>query len=124
MLRIGRFENFKGGNSVLLCGSADDITSLSKRLANVVAASMQPLAVHGFAKKAQNRPQLLIAVRSIPRIETKASAFWLCNTETIKELLALAKAGHGHQYFALQGNASLLVVSVGEYDENWWEMNG
>ena len=124
MLQIGRFDKFKGARTVLLTGTGEEIASLSKQLAQVVAASGDSLPLHEIALVAPSHPLRLFAVRAIPNDGEKDAAYWPCDAAVIDKLISLAATGAGHQYFDIAGPETTLLASVGEYDANWWQKNG
>jgi hypothetical protein len=121
-LRLGFFPQFKGADSILLAGEADDIARLSGALVSFVASSQDQLSIHGLAAVSALHPAKLYATHST---EPSGSDFrWLCSPATQStiqgKLAALAMSGKGHQYFSLIGSPVQLVVSVGEHPPSWW----
>jgi opacity protein-like surface antigen len=50
------------------------------------------------------------------------SGYWAVRVK--EKLKPLLLAGSGHQYFDVTPSTAVLVVSVGEYDANWWRRIG
>jgi hypothetical protein len=124
MLRIGRFTKFKGQDTALLSGDADDIASLTKQLAMVVGGSLDALLVHDLAQVSPTCELELIAARSIPGPIKKDRHYWRCDAALLDNLSSLTTVSSGHQYFDIAGSEAVLLVSVGEYDADWWQKNG
>lgn len=123
MLNIGFFEDFAGADSVLLTGSPEDIASLSSRLKQFLWSSEQHLPIHTQANVSVRRPVLLFASRTAN--VTADSFHWLVSLVEPEMLEPLVTSGKpGHQYFELAQSKVQLVVSVGEYSEQWWQAHG
>ncbi len=110
---------------MLLEGTADDIDQLRSRLAEFVASGMSELAIHDFASVSAGHPARLVAVRDG---EASVAGFrWACVSAGFEDiegkLRALVVARRGHQYFALAGSSVRLLVSAGEYGDEWWKNN-
>jgi hypothetical protein len=123
MIRIGLFSNFKGADTVLVDGSPSDIEALGRSLSEV--ASGKPFPLHEAAVVAPGHTVRLVAASDLPEA---GALWWKCSNEgieTIKgKLDPLAMGSSGHQYFELEDTAVQLMVSVGEYGQEWWKKNG
>lgn len=99
---------------------------LSHALEEFVDLGRAELPVHELASVSQKHPARLY-VTSVPTQRPDAF-FWSCSEANIQEvremLVALANCETGHQYFDLAGASADLVVSVGEYDDEWWREHG
>jgi|GEM_PF-3382414 len=124
MMNLGYLENFKGDNIVLLSGAAEDIKLLSSKLAEFVKSGESEWPIHPIASISVTHSLKLWASRG----GTGVGFRWLCSAEefpTIQEKLEpLANGGAGHQYFPLSRSSAELMVSVGEYDADWWKHHG
>jgi hypothetical protein len=124
-LRLGFFADFRDP-SLLLSGSADALRNLVRELEKFVASDRDELSIHELAWVSPTHPARLYAVRAaVP----KPGAFcWSCSSSEFEvvrgKLATLASSDAGHQYFELLGADSDLVVSVGEYDDEWWHQHG
>ena len=122
-LQLGFFPQFKDADAVLLSGTASDIANLSAQLGVFVASADPSFSIHNLAQVSARNPTRLFVSR-LP--QSPALEFlWLCppsELDSIRgKLSALANSGSGHQYFNLAGSSTDLIVSVGEYDESWWQ---
>lgn len=121
-MNMGFFNEFKGGDSVLLEGKPTEIIELAGLLARFVKSNEESLSVHALTfVKTHNFVELTVT-RKIPK---EGTGFWLLcareNLPSINGMLAkLAQIGRGHQYFDLSPKGTQLVVSCGEYGSNFW----
>ena len=124
-LRLGFFADFRDP-TLLLSGTAQAMVELSQALEEFVGAGRDELPLHELASISQRHPARLHAVRALTQ---RSDAFcWSCSEADfrgIREMLvALASCKSGHQYFNLVGSSVDLVVSVGEYEDEWWREHG
>ena len=131
MLRLGLFNELnKGQDIVLLAGTNEDIRMLSDHIGHALSKPVGLLALHDFASVALNHHLELFAVlKPQPKIyEDAPRFFWICSEETFPEvedkLSVLVGCKAGHHYFDLEGSATTLMVSVNEYDDEWWQKHG
>ena len=118
MLRLGFFERFKGSDTVLLCGNAEDIAALRQRLAHLASpASEDTVAVHELCSVSAKNPAQLFALSG-----ATGNGF-VYDQDVSAKLAVLEQAVSGHQYFDLPNNR-VLLVSVGEYDDRFWHTHG
>lgn len=129
-LHLGFFPDFKWSDSVLLSGTTHDIENLSLALGKFVESKAQQFPIHNLASIAPRHYAHLFAqsATSNTHHSNQPQFSWLCASSSLPDiqgkLLALARSGNGHQYFDLDGSDTQLVVSVGEYNDNWWQENG
>lgn len=121
-LHLGLFQQFKGTDTLLMSGTAADVTDLSVRLGVFVASDAAVLPVHEIARvSARNSTELFVSRTPDYRA---TGHVWLCPPDSVPviqgKLQALASSGLGHQYFQLLDSSVQLMVSVGEYSESWW----
>ena len=122
-IQLGKFDDFKFGDKVLLSGRSEDIDALAELLAAFAASGGDSLAIHTKALVAPRHPVRLFAVAS-PSVSVDGYA-WLCTTESLPEISGkLGTLCAGHQYFGLLRTHVELLVSVGEYDLAWWQAQG
>ena len=132
MLRLGFFREFKfeGEDMVLLTGTNEDIRVLNDRIGAALSNSLDVVALHDLASVAPNHKLEIFAVlKSLPKAHANAATFfWRCFSEEFPQvegkLSALMNCRNGHHYFDLEGSNVTLMVSVGEYSDEWWQMNG
>ena len=129
-LRLGFFNDFKWGNSVLLTGTPNDIENLSSELGKFVLSNEQQFPIHSLASISNRYPAMLFAQREAKNFQNSISAqfSWLCASDVLPDiqanLLSLSHSSNGHQYFELQESGNKLIVSVGEYSDSWWQAHG
>lgn len=129
-LHLGFFADFKWSDSVLLTGTPHDIESLSLALGKFVGSNEQQFPIHNLASVAP-RHQVQLFAHRVPQesLHSNPTQFsWLCASSSLSDiqakLLALVHSNNGHQYFDLEGSGTQLIVSVGEYNDNWWQEHG
>jgi hypothetical protein len=122
-IRLGKFDDFKSGDKVLLSGRGEDIHALSGLLAEFVASGDDSIAIHTKALVSPRHPVRLFAVASSGVLVDGHA--WLCTAESLPEISGkLGALGTGHHYFGLLRTNVELLVSVGEYDLAWWQAQG
>ena len=130
MLRLGFFQDFKSENMVLLTGTKEDICALCDRIGIALSGSTNVLALHDLASVApNNKAKLFVVLKPSSKARGNAKTFfWLCSKEAFPEvedkLSALGNSKGGHHYFDLEGSNTKLMVSVGEYNDDWWQKHG
>jgi len=118
---IGFFENFKGGDAVLVTCSDDGL----RRLRGLLASPPQGLLpLHQFAEVMPNHPtQLFVG----PARAYEHGFVWPVSSSNVAQvhdaLFSLSQSAHGHQYFDLANSHAQLIVSLNEYDASWWLSN-
>jgi hypothetical protein len=121
-MRLGYFEDFKGSHTVLLSCSAREVAELRLALRNAMDSN-KALAVHQMSDvQVRKQTRLFLGTASAPSIDG-SFALRLDRTEfeNVDSMLeALEGASAGHQYFSLPGEITLML-SVGEYDDSWWD---
>ena len=128
MLRIGFFPKFNATDAVLISGTSEDVASLSAQLAPLLTGDQATLVIHELAEVAPNHRLKLFAVLAPPQSQEIGTFFWPCtkhNRKEIKEkLVSLATSVTGHHYFELADIPVTLIISVGEYTDDWWQNHG
>lgn len=121
MLRLGFFQKFKGNDTVLLCGDREDISMLRAKLAFLSKADTGcSVAIHELCSVSSSNPVELFAIS--PSSQSSGSTFSF--DDSVSERLSVLEQGPpGHQYFDL-ANQRTLMVSAGEYDDNFWRTRG
>jgi hypothetical protein len=125
MLHLGLFRKFKGYDAAILV--AADNKGLTALFAAVDAAVANPqilIAVHDLCEvSVKHGVSLYVSAAEHFHVRDaeyvlSVSSYWAA---TVKEKLQpLLLAGSGHRYFDVTPSTAMLVVSVGEYDANWW----
>ncbi len=129
-LHLGFFPDFKWSDSVLLSGTTHDIENLSLALGKFVESKEQQFPIHNLASIAPRHQALLFAQRATeePHHSNPAQFSWQCTSSSLSDiqakLLTLVRSNNGHQYFDLEGSDTQLIVSVGEYNDSWWQEHG
>jgi hypothetical protein len=119
--RLGYFRGFKGGNTVLLALDRADVSVLCRSIAAAVN-NEEPLAIHEMALVAkQHAVRLFVYSESMCVSVGEGNWAWSIDLEDVDPKLKVLEHGNGHQYFDLEPKGTQLIVSVGEYDEQWWE---
>jgi hypothetical protein len=129
MLRLGLFENFKSEEKMILCsGNSKDMEFLHELLGRVESGTQESIPLHDHASVAPNHPVKLFAVRSLPLKPTAGEFALFCSGEAGLEIRdkikPLTKVQDGHQYFDLSQDGGTLMISVDEYDDEWWTTHG
>jgi hypothetical protein len=114
--RIGFFEDFKGGDTVLVSLTGSEANVLANELETFAASSEQSLVIRG--EEIPGHRVELVAVRACG--SSNGSGFrWPCGPSEVgaaaDKLRALGRGGPGHHYFELCASEVQLMVSVGEY---------
>ena len=129
-LHLGFVPDFKWSDSVLLSGSTHDIEKLSLALGKFVESKDQQFPIHNLASIApRHQAQLFVQCATQELRHSNPAQFsWQCTSGSLSDiqakLLALVHSGNGHQYFDLDGSDTQLIVSVGEYNDKWWQEHG
>jgi hypothetical protein len=125
MLRLGVFQEFKGDEAaVLIAADEAGIIALIDAVAAAAPSPQTPFAVHDLCEvSARYGVRLYLSAAERPRPQStgyslSVSGYWADTTK--EKLQPLQSANSGHQYFELIPPTAVLVVSVGEYDANWW----
>lgn len=122
-MNLGFFANFKGGDSVLLDGSPEEISHLANHIQEFVDSGIERSHINDFARVRESDNVKLYLSRDLIRNDSEFQ--WKCSDDDAKaireKLMALASATSGHQYFDLFNSKAQLNVSVGEYGRAWWE---
>jgi hypothetical protein len=126
-IRLGYFEDFKGSNMLLIALDREDVAILRREL-TMAATQEEPHPLHQIALVAQQHPaRLFVCAGSIPFQSGGRDFVWRLNApehaDADSKLGVLENGSSGHQYFNLEGSAPL-IVSVGEYDADWWARVG
>lgn len=123
MLQAGLFTDFKGADTLLLWGDADDISQLHTKLRTLRDDAMPALHVAGCT---DGSPLSIIVVNDGSCISeltrTNEGLRWACSRPVIEETEALIGAlcdgTAGHQFVDISGPlATQAIVSKGEYPQ-------
>ena len=127
---LGFFADFKGSDTVLWAGSANDVACLLAKVEQFACSTDDSLPIHAHTVIAKDHPVKLFLFRSSPPTQgNQPNQFhWPIAPENLfqvtSELAALASSCKGHQYFVLAEHHTQLIVSVGEYPDAWWGTDG
>jgi len=129
-LRLGFFSDFEGEDTVLLAGSTSDISGLCSTIHGFLLSDESVLAVHELTCVSPSRPAAIYLTKNSDEATTEEGKgfVWACATPEAalaveEKLIPLATANVGHQYFELANSGAQLMVSAGEYEDEWWKSN-
>lgn len=132
-VRMGFFREFKGRNVVLLSGSRLAMAKLASSLRRLEERGAEPNALHSlpFVEALENVRLTAYpagAEEYLRREDGDQTTFhwrlkpegWLEAAEKIE--VVGATSGAGHAYLSTLGGADdvCVMVSVGEYSDEWW----
>jgi hypothetical protein len=124
-MNIGYFHGLKGYDAVLISCGQDELDGL-RGVAREAVSSRLPVSITDYCFVSQTIPadlQLFAAATGV-LVPSLANRFvWRIDSSLHSSLDGLLEGlvgPTGHQYFDLDGRDTILVVSVGEYDDNWW----
>lgn len=123
-MRLGYFREFKHGDIVLLSCDPKGVAALRTNLAAAMA-KMLPFAIHELATVSERQPARLFVWPVRLAVRRRGDDFiWKISDRELEDVDAklqpLLSGRAGHQYFDLDRPGTQLMVSVGEYDEDWW----
>jgi hypothetical protein len=124
-LRLGYFQEFKGSDMVALSCEPDEVNALRALLSDAMAHG-RAVAIHDLAQVSGRHPARLFVCPTAAALQPGRGDFvWrLSQSEFLdvdSKLEALEDSNVGHQYFTLPGTRATLMVSVGEYSDQWWQ---
>jgi hypothetical protein len=124
-MRLGHFEELKGSDIVLLSCDSAEITMLRASISRGISRG-SAVAIHDLAKVSHRYPARLFLCPQAATVDTTTGDFvWRLGDNEYSDLdgklEALEDVIAGHQYFPLPGISSELMVSVGEYSDQWWQ---
>lgn len=129
MLRLGLFENFKSEAKMVVCsGNREDMAHLLSLVTRVHSGVQDSVPLHDEVVVAPNHPTKLFLAQSLPPRQATNEFSLLFSDDVGREIhekiTSLKGVVHGHQYFELAGNKGTLMISVDEYDDEWWTNHG
>jgi hypothetical protein len=124
-MRLGYFEEFKGSDTVLLACDGGEIGVLRASLSRSIPHG-SVVAIHDLAKVSDRYPARLFVCPKTATVDATSRDFvWRLSDNEYSDfdskLEVLESVIAGHQYFPLPGTPSTLMVSVGEYSDQWWQ---
>jgi hypothetical protein len=124
-MRLGHFQKFKGSDMVLLSCDGAEISILRTSLSQGIPHG-SVVAIHDLAKVSDRHPARLFVCPKAVALDASSGDFvWRLSdneySDLDSKLEVLESAIAGHQYFPLPGTLSTLMVSVGEYSDQWWQ---
>ncbi len=124
-MHIGHFPGLKGHDAVLISCGQEEVDGLRAGAREAVSSRL-PVLVNDRCFISGTIPadlQLFAAATGV-HVPSLANRFiWRIDFtlySSLDGLLEGLNGPSGHQYFDLDGDDAILVVSVGEYDDNWW----
>jgi hypothetical protein len=127
-IQVGRFDDFKGSDTLLIDCDQNGLQSLIDVLKDVgtrgeasTLGQCVGAVVHGGISVAVERSRKdvgLVAAQSRDFLWQRSSEAWL---EVVEKLEAMQRSGPGHQYLSnAPADVLQIIVSVDEYGEDWW----
>ena len=112
---------------VVLSCAGGEVVALSSAIAERVR-QQDTLAIHNIARVSSRHPARLVVCSASPALnQTDGEFIWevgIGNLPNVEQKLhALVDIQSGHQYFGLTESNVTLMVSVGEYADDWWQRN-
>jgi hypothetical protein len=130
-IRLGYFENFKGADTILVCGDEDGLQWLADNLRTLEDSNAKPVNLHllPFAQVCQGVQLTANPVDrefGVRRIGAEPSFSWHHSEEgwleSAEKIEVVARGSHGHCYLGeTAAGEARVMVSKDEYDEAWWE---
>jgi hypothetical protein len=126
-IRIGRFDDFKGSDTLLIDWDRAGLGTLIELIRSVATAPTSldigrrsgGIAYGGlilFAENSLSDPGLVAASGHEFRWRRSPEGW----EDVVDRLLALQAEADGHQYFDGVAGTPQLMISIGEYGEEWW----
>jgi hypothetical protein len=124
-MRLGHFQEFKGGDIVLLSCDCAEIGVLRASLSRGISGGSS-IAIHDLANVSVRYPARLFVCPKTTTVDANTRDFvWHLSDNEYSDLDGklepLQRVIAGHQYFSLPGTPTELMVSVGEYSDEWWQ---
>ena len=118
---LGFFADFRDP-TVLLSGTPASMRMLLQAMQRFAAGADDLFAIHELAFVALRDSVPLYATKSSDALPNAFCWQWgpMYSEEHLEKFEALVTHGRGHQYFDLIDQQADLVLSIGEYDEQWW----
>jgi hypothetical protein len=125
-VRIGYFEGFKDGDTVLIDGDNEGLGELARMLTVLIAGNPDALAIHSlpFVEAANGVQVHAHRVRRDLGMQRAANGFLWRHTSrawagVVEQILGVQEHGKCHQYLDAPSNDVTVMVSSGEYGEPW-----
>jgi hypothetical protein len=130
-VRVGFFENFKSGDTLLLDGDSEGLRSLAGTLRELSTVDHLQVALHELPFVEVHHGLRIYASRSGRSCgatnQGEGEIAWTCPAsawETAADKVAqLSEGGSGHQYL-VEGPQITVMASSAEYDDIWWQKHG
>ena len=125
-IRVGFFENFKGADTLLIDVNAQGLRDLVAWVREVIASSqgMSLSSCSDVSLRLGIHVEAVCAPDDAGLVRTADKDFvWQHSMDgwtDIADKLAAMQAGHCHQYLDGSRDGVQIVVSIGEYGDNWW----
>jgi hypothetical protein len=124
-MRLGHFEELNGSDIVLLSCDRAEIGALRASLLQGNSRA-SAVAIHDLAIVSDRHPARLFVCPKSATVDANSRDFiWRLSdneySDVDAKLEALKHVLEGHQYFPLQRSLTELMVSVGEYSDEWWQ---
>lgn len=129
-VRIGYFENFKGADTILVCGDGDGLQRLAGILRLLEDPTAEPVNLHRLPFVEVHGGVSLIACPVDRELGVRRTGSEFCFEwhhsqegwlESAEKIEVVAQGSGGHNYLgAVPAGDAVVMVSKAEYDEAWW----
>ena len=132
-VHVGYFEDFKGGDTVLLEGDDDGLHELAESFRELAAGTIADLALHDLSYVQAHRQVRVTASRTnrkleIRRVSAEDDFLWESASEDWRDaadkLDVLVDTKQGHQYLVPNHDELTVQASKNEYGDGWWRRHG
>ncbi len=124
-MRLGHFQEFNGSDIILLSCDCAEIGVLRASLSQGNSRA-SAVAIHDLATVSDRYPaRLFVCPKSVTVVANSRDFIWRLSDNEYSDLDAklepLERVLEGHQYFPLPRKPIEVMVSVGEYSDEWWQ---
>ena len=128
VIRIGRIDNFKGADTVLIEADAEGVKVLAAFFRTLSTGVQSRAEVHNWPSARSYGAITLLAERfpdDAGLIERRrGEVVWRRSApawaQIAEQVLALEGASSGHQYLEGPADNLQVIAAIGEYGEPWW----
>jgi hypothetical protein len=127
-IRVGRFDDFKGSNTLFIESDEDGLQSLIDVIRDVGLfgepshlEQCPDVIAHGAISVAVERSPEdvgLIAAGNRDFVWRRSSEAW---ADIVQKLTVMQRAGACHQYLDGPADELQVIAAIGEYGEAWWK---
>ena len=132
LVRLGYFEGFKSGNTLLLDGDQEGLQQLGETLQQLASGGAEAVALHSLPfVEAHHGVRLVarVAPRDTGTLQGAGTEFEWKRTssgweEAAEKVAVISQSRCGHHYLDAFKDEVTVMVSLGEYGSQWWDKNG